>query len=508
MEPYHWWNDKQKEIAKEAKKFADENLPRGEEVMWTKEFPSDLVKAVGAKGWFGAAIPQKYGGLGTGITGCCIIAEELSRVCSALTCCYSVTMFGGVEQLLKFGTEEQKRRWLPKIANGETLGGICITEPYAGSDAAGIETTAKHEGEGYVLNGKKRFTTNAGIAGIYCLYAKTSDKPEDKAKYRHLSAFIVEKDTPGFSVERINELGGWIGLPNGYLDFDEAKIPEENRLGEEGDGWKILVDGLNFERNLFAAGMLGPMREAIRYAVNHAERRIQFGQRTIDYQVNQFKIADMIAKLHTARLLTYQAAHLMDMKRNPVLEATVAKLYASEAYRDLMPEAIQVMGGDGWTRFYPIEGFTRDSKGNEIGAGTSEVMRLVLFRWGRRAMAEDLKMPARRVHKKLGVPVSTTKPSIINMVSEEAVLEIFARNYKVNPGLYMSRDDVKEWISIEDEELDRLLESLESKGLAKLHRDRRKRIALARATYEGLKKAKPLEYYQWFPDWIEKEKLF
>ncbi len=309
-------------------------------------------------------------------------------------------------------------------------------------------------------------------------------------------------------MERINELGGWIALPNGYLDFDEAKIPEENRLGEEGDGWKILADGLNFERNLFAAGMLGPMREAIRYAVNHAERRIQFGQRTIDYQVNQFKIADMIAKLHTARLLTYQAANLMDMKRNPVLEATVAKLYASEAYRELMPEAIQVMGGDGWTRFYPIEGFARDSKGNEIGAGTSEVMRLVLFRWGLRAMAEDLKMPARRVHEKLGVPISTIKPSITTMVSEETVLEILARNYKVNPGLYMSRDDVKEWISIEDEELDKLLESLESKGLAKLHQDRRGRIALARATYEGLKKAKPLKYYQWFPKWVNEERLF
>ena len=508
MQKHPWWNEKQKEIAEETKRFADENIPRGEEVMWTREFPYDLLKAVGERGWFGAAIPEEYGGLGTGITGCCIVAEELSRVCSALTCSYSVTMFGGVEQLLKFGTEEQKKRWLPKIAKGEIIGAICITEPYAGSDAAGIETTAIQESDGYVLNGKKRFTTNAGIADIYCLYAKTSDKPEDRAKYRHLSAFIVEKGTPGFSVERINELGGWIGLPNGYLDFDEAKVPEENRLGEEGDGWKILVDGLNFERNLFAAGMLGPMREAIRYAVNHAERRIQFGQRTIDYQVNQFKIADMISKLHTARLLTYHAAHLMDMKLNPVLEATLAKLFASEAYRELMPEAIQVMGGDGWTRFYPVEGFARDSKGNEIGAGTSEVMRIVLFRWGLRAMAEDLKMPPRRVHEKLGVPISTTKPSIITSVSEESVLEMLARNYKVNPGLYMSRDDVKEWISIEDEELNKLLESLEGKGLAKLYRDRRGRIALARATYKGLKKAKPLEYYQWFPNWIKREMLF
>jgi len=507
MEPYHWWDEKQKEITKRAKQFADESLPRGEEVMWTKEFPSDLLKAVGDRGWFGAAIPKTHGGLGTGVTGCCIIAEELSRVCSALACAYSVTMFGGVEQLLKFGNEEQKKRWLPKIAKGQIIGGICITEPYIGSDAAAIETTARLEGNGYVLNGKKRFTTNAGLAHIYCLYAKTSDKPEDKAKYKHLSAFIVEKGTPGFSVERINELGGWIGLPNGYLDFDEAKVPGKNRLGEEGDGWKILVDGLNFERNLFAAGMLGPMREAIRYAVNHAERRIQFGQPTIDYQVNQFKIADMIAKLQTARLLTYHSAHLMDMKLDPVLEATQAKLFASEAYKELMPEAIQVMGGDGWTRFYPVEGFARDSKGNEIGAGTSEVMRMVLFRWGLKALAEDMKMPPRRVHEKLGVPISTTKPSKVTQINEKSVLEILARNYKVNPGLFMKREDMKEWLPAEDEELDRLLEALESRGLAKLHRDKRGRILLVRATYEGLKNAKPLEYYQWFPDWVKREML-
>jgi alkylation response protein AidB-like acyl-CoA dehydrogenase len=472
--------------------------------MWTKEFPSDLLKAVGDKGWFGAAIPKDYGGLDAGMTGCCIAAEELSRVCSALAHSYSVTMFGGVEQLLKFGTKEQKMRWLPRIAKGKIIGAICITEPYVGSDAAGIETTATRDGEGYVLNGKKRFTTNAGIADIYLLYARTSDKPEDKARYNHLSAFIMEKDTPGFSVERINELGGWIGLPNGYLDFDGANVPEENRLGEVGDGWKILVDGLNFERNLFSAGMLGPIREAIRYAVSHAERRIQFGQRTIDYQINQFKIADMISKLQTARLLTYHAANLMDMKMNPVMEATLAKLYTSEAYGKLMPEAIQVMGGDGWTRFYPVDGYARDSKGNEIGAGTSEVMRMVLFRWGLKAMAEDLKMPQRHIHEKLGVPISTTKPSVITRIDEASLLQILAENYRVNPGLHMSLEDLRKWTTASDEKLQKMLESLEGKGLARLHRDGRGRIKLARTTYEGLKKARPLQHYQWFPDWASK----
>ena len=173
IETYPWWTEKQKKLAEEAKKFADESLPRGEELAWTKEFPADLVKGIAQKGWFGAPIPEKYGGTATGVTGCCIVAEELSRICAAITGAYSVTMFGGLEQILKFGNEEQRERWLPKSAKG-MLGAICITEPSIGSDAAGIETTATREGDGYVMNGKKRFITNAGVADIYCVYARTS----------------------------------------------------------------------------------------------------------------------------------------------------------------------------------------------------------------------------------------------------------------------------------------------------------------------------------------------
>jgi len=508
METYPWWNKKQKRLAEEAKKFADENIPRGEEILWTTEFPSDLLKEVAKRGWFGTPIPEEYGGMGAGVVGGCIVAEELSRVCAALTGGYSVTMFGGMEQLLKFGNEEQKKKWLPQIVRGK-LGAICITEPGVGSDAASIETTAKREGDEYVLNGKKRFITNAGVADIYCVYAKTSDRPEDKARYNHLSAFIVEKGTSGFTVERISELGGWVGLPNGYLDFNEARVPVENRIGAEGDGWKVLVDGLNFERTLFAAGMLGPMREAIRYAVSHAQRRIQFGEPTIEAEVNQFKVADMISRLRTARLLVYYAAYLMDTNAEAVLEAALAKLFTSEAYEKLMIDAIQVMGGDGWTRFYPVEGFMRDAKVNEIGAGTSEVMRMVLYRWGTRALSEELKMPHRRIHPKLGVPISTAKPLPITEINEGTVLEMLAEDYRVNPGLYMSRGDMKERLAgVSEEQLNKLLTSLEEKGLVKLYKDRRGNITLAKATYKGLKEAKPLEHYRWFPEWISKEQLF
>ncbi|MDH5532746.1 MAG: acyl-CoA/acyl-ACP dehydrogenase [Candidatus Bathyarchaeota archaeon] len=502
METYPWWSEKHNKLADEAKKFADENIPRGEEILWTREFPSDLLKKAAERGWFGASIPEEQGGTDMGATGCCIISEELSRVCFALAGAYITTIIGGTEQLLRFGNDEQRKRWLPRIAKGELLGAICISEPVVGSDAAGIETTAKREGDEYVINGKKKFIINTGVADIYCLYAKTSNRPQDITKHNHLSAFITEKDTPGFTVERINELSGWFGLPNGYLDFNEVRVPVKNRIGAEGEGWKILVNGLNFERNLFAAGMLGPMREATRYAVGHAQRRIQFGQPIIEFQVNQFKIADMIARLRTARLLVYHAAHLLDMGEKAVLEASTAKLFTSEAYRELVSDAVQVMGGDGWTRFYPVESFLRDAKVNEMAAGTSEVMRTVIYRLGLRTMAEELRMPHRRVHEKLKVPISTAK-SPTTEISEKKILQMLAEDYRVNPDLYMSRKDIEERLAgISDEQLDKLLTSLEAKGLAFLYKGKRGNIALAKATYKGLRQAKPLEYYKWFPEWI------
>jgi len=204
----------------------------------------------------------------------------------------------------------------------------------------------------------------------------------------------------------------------------------------------------------------------------------------------------------------YHAAHLLDTRAEGALEASNAKLFTSEAYRELMTDAVQVMGGDGWTRFYPVESFTRDAKVYEMGAGTSEVMRMVIYRWGTRAMAEELKMPRRRMHPKFGVPTSSTEPLPTAEVSEKAVLEILAEDYRVNPGLYMSRGDMKEWPAISDEQLDKLLTSLEVRGLVKLHRDERGAIALAKATYKGLREAKPIEYYRWFPEWIKKDLLF
>jgi alkylation response protein AidB-like acyl-CoA dehydrogenase len=509
METFPWWSEKQKTLMEDARAFADRSLPQGEEVFWTKKFPSDLLKQVAKKGWFGTVVPTEYGGIDAGVTGTGIVTEELSRVCSALSEAYAVSMFGGVEQILTFGTPEQKRKWLPRIAKGEIVGAVCITEPFVGSDAAGIETTAKPEGNNYILNGKKRFITNAGLADIYVVYAKTSEKPEDKAKYQHLTAFLVEKKTPGFSVEKINELSGWIGLPNGSLDFDNVKIPAQDCIGPEGAGWKVMMAGLNFERVVYSAGMLGPMRESIRHAVAYAQRRMQFDRPTIDMPSNQAKIAEMLSQLYTSRLLVYYAAHLLDQHKDAMVEAATAKMFTSDTYERLISDAVQVMGGDGWTRFYPVESYLRDAKVNQIGAGTNQIMKLVIFRGGLKAMAKDLKMPKRRVHEKLKVPISTAEPLSKLQPTEDNVLKALAEDYMVNPGLYMTREDLKErFEETSDEKLDEILKGLEAKSWTKLHRDSRKTIALVKATYDGLRKAAPLVKYKWYPDWLSKDFIF
>jgi len=509
MDPFPWWNEKQKLLLEEAKIFADKSLPEGEEVFWTRKFPSELLKQVARKGWFGTVIPEQYGGLNVGVTGAAIVAEELSRVGSALGEAYAVSLFGGVEQLLVFGTEEQKQKWLPKIAKGEVVGAVCITEPFVGSDAAGVETTARRDGDWFAVNGKKRFITNAGLADIYVVYARTSEKPEDRAKYQHLTAFLVEKGALGFSVEKINELSGWIGLPNGFLDFEDVRVSESSIIGQEGAGWKVMMAGLNFERVVYSAGMLGPMRESIRYAVAYAQRRMQFGKPTSDIPANQAKIADMIAGLNTSRLLVYHAAHLLDEHKDAMAEAATAKMSVSETYEKLISDAIMVMGGDGWTRFYPVETYLRDAKVNQIGAGTNDIMRLVIFKGGLKTMAKDLKLPLRRIHNKLGVPISTSEQPAKLEPSEDNVLKMLSGDYQVNPGLFMSREDLKERLAnASDEKLDQVLKNLESTGLAKLYRDGRGTIALAKATYEGLRKSGPLEKYKWYPEWLSKDYIF
>jgi alkylation response protein AidB-like acyl-CoA dehydrogenase len=506
MQSFPWWTEEQKKFEQEMKAFAEEVMPRDVETRWKREFPWDIFEKIAEKKYTGAGIPKEYGGLGLGATGTCIAAEALNRM-PGVGRAFVGNMLGGLRQTIEYGTEEQKKRFLPRIAKGE-IGAIVITEPFVGTDAAAIETTAKRKGDFYILNGKKRFIVSAGVASRYMVYARTSDDPEDRRNYRHLTAFIVEKGVRGFTVEKINEIMGFENIQNGVLNFDEVAVPVGNRIGEEGQGWRVMMAGLNFERTMISAQTLGWTRELLRNVVPYAQRRIQFGKPTIDLVNNQFKIADLITQVNIARLMTYYTAYLWDLGWDITLECNMGKVFVCEGAIKAALDAIQVMGGDGVTPFYPLAALMNVSKVENISGGSMEACRLVIYRTGLRQNADEFKMPHRVIHQELRVPVPVASmPEKQKDIDEESLLKSLAEDYRVNPGIYMSREDIKEYFEVEDTKLDELLLSLERKGLVKLFRDR-KGIALSKATYDGLKKAYPQEYYRWFPSWIKENNFF
>jgi alkylation response protein AidB-like acyl-CoA dehydrogenase len=478
MEAFFWWTDEQKKLAVEAKEFVDELMPRAEEASRKQEFPWDIVDSIASRGYFGAGIAKEYGGTGLGVTGACIITEEISRMPALGPGIFVASMLGGVHQIKEFGTEGQKARFLARVVKGE-LGAVALTEPFVGTDAAGIETTARRDGNRYIINGKKRFVTGAGTASRYM-----------------------------FTVEKINELIGLDNIHNGYLNLDEVPVPVDNRIGDEGQGWQIMMSGLNYERVICASLAVGGFRELLKSVVSYGQRRVQFGQPTTNMPTNQFKIADMLTDLKLARLSTYYAAHLLDLGQTAAVEASISKLYGADRLMHASVEAIQVMGGDGVTKFYPLDRILREAKTAQIAGGTSEAMKLLIYRMGLREMAEELKMPHRVIHEELGVPMPTSAaPAKQPRIDDNRLLKVLAEDYRVNPGLYMSREDLKGQFDVSDEELDRVLVSLEEKKLVKLYR-RRGIIELAKATYQGLKKANPPEYYRWFPPRVRKEDIF
>lgn len=520
MEPFPWWTEKQKRLAEEVENFVDENTPQAAEAVWKFENPDDLIKKVGEKGWYGTLIPEEYGGMGNevGVTGACIVAEGLARLGTIATI-YSTTCFGGTHQLVRLGTDEQKERWLPKIARGEQINALCLTEPFVGSDAAGVTTTATRVDGGYLINGKKRFISTSGIADAYFVYVKTSDEPGDKAAYKHITGLYILKGMKGFTVERINALGVFDAVRNGVLNFNDVFVPDENVIGGEGMGWMCMISGLNLERCLIAVGLVSGMREALRYSYYMSQRRVQFAKRTIEFESNQYRIADMIIGYKTARLLTYYATSLLDQGIEPLIEANSAKIYATETATRIAEDALLVMGGDGFTKYYPIERFLRDAKLLEVGGGTNDVLRRLISGQGWRIMKDMLRPPRRRVHEKLGIPIpyykdppelelptraGATEPEAI----EESILLALAEDYRVNPGLHLTREELMEDTGLDDESLDEALLILEEKNLIDVYRDKRGVLRLAKATYAGLEKVRPIDYFRWYPEWLKKDEIF
>jgi alkylation response protein AidB-like acyl-CoA dehydrogenase len=516
IEPFWWWTDEQKAIAKELDEFTDAHIEEVEECYWSKRFPWKTMEEVGSKGYMGAGVPKEYGGLELGATGTLIVAESLGRL-YAVGHIFVVSMLAGLHQLLIFGTEAQKQKYLRQIAEGKVLGAVCITEPFAGSDAANVYTTAVKEGDNWIINGKKRMITGAGAAGRYFVYIKTSDDPALKAQYRHLTAFCLDRGMKGFTLEKINTLVGFDNVPNGYIDFDNVEVSDEQRVGEVGSGWQVMMAGLNFER-LIAAGVVGGgMGDIIKLVSHYMERRVQFNQQVQRFTNLQFDFADIVKKYYIMRLISYHAAYLLDHSKELKLTefetgtwASVAKIYNTESAREVGSQAVQMTGGDGLCRFYPIERIVREAKIGEIVAGTTEVQKMIIYRMSQQKRGFlDLKHHF-KIHPELGVPIVTMADSewAGKEVTKDNVLKVLAQDYKCNPGLYMTVDDIKDLMKGRPKAIEAVLDELEKEKLiVTLRHPKTQKLILAKANYEGLREAYPKEYYRWFPDWVKDDEF-
>ncbi|HOB87099.1 MAG TPA: acyl-CoA dehydrogenase [Bacillota bacterium] len=370
--------EEQEMTRKMVRDFAEKEIkPGAEERDEKEEFSREIFDKMGELGITGIPWPEEYGGAGSDYVSYAIAVEELSRVEASAGTTLSAHVSLCSWPIYKYGTEEQKERFLKPLALGEKLGAYALTEATAGTDAASLRTTASRDGDSYILNGNKIFITNADYAEIYIVFAVT-DK-EKKAK--GISAFIVEKGTPGFSFGKKERKMGLRASPTGELIFDNCRVPKENLLGEEGEGFKIAMSTLDGGRNGIAAQAVGIAQGALEEAVAYARSREQFGQPIANFQAIAFMLADMATKIEAARLLTYQAAFLESQGLPYGKASAMAKLFASEVAMEVTTNAVQIFGGYGYTRDYPVERFMRDAKITQIYEGTSEVQRLVISRF-------------------------------------------------------------------------------------------------------------------------------
>jgi butyryl-CoA dehydrogenase len=344
---------------------------------WEKEehFPEAQIRQLGAMGCCGMLIPEEWGGAGADIISYVVMLEEVARVCASTAVALSVTNSVVGSPLLKHGSQAQKKKYLPQLARGETLGAFCLTEPQAGSDAAGIQARAVKEGKSYRLSGTKSWVTNGGYAGLYLVFAKT----DPKAGAKGVSAFLVEPSFSGFRIARFEDKMGIRLSKSAELALDECEVPAENLLGEEGQGLKIALEALDGGRVGIAAQAVGIAQGALEEAVRYAKQRRAFGKTISEFQAIQWMLADMQTEIEAARALTYQAAWVREQhpERAGAL-ASRAKLYASEMVNRVAYKAVQVHGSAGYSRESDVERMYRDARVISIYEGTSEIQRTVI----------------------------------------------------------------------------------------------------------------------------------
>lgn len=363
------------EIKDMVAKFSDNEVaPLAASIDKNHSIPKELIAKLGENGLLGSYVPEQYGGAGMDYLSYAMIVEEISRNCASTGVLVSAHTSLATWPILEFGTEEQKKKYLPKLASGEWIGCFCLSEPNAGTDAGSLTTSATDMGDHWEINGTKNWITNGKEADLAIVFAK-SEKTDD---YKGMSAFIVETASEGFSIIKEEEKLGIAGSSTCSLAFDKVKIPKENLLGPEKKGFKIAMATLDGGRIGIASQALGIAEGAFRYCRRYATERVQFGKPISALQAIQFKIADMSTKIAASRHLIYHASILKDRKMSYSKESAQAKLFAAETAMWTTTQAIQVLGGNGYTKEYPVERFFRDAKITEIYEGTSEIQRVVI----------------------------------------------------------------------------------------------------------------------------------
>ncbi|MFZ5651552.1 MAG: acyl-CoA dehydrogenase [Bacillota bacterium] len=353
----------------------NEIAPRAAYYDKTHEYPWENIKKMSELGLMGVPIPEEWGGAGCDFLSYIITIEEISRACASTGVILAVHTSVGTMPILIFGTEEQKKKYVPRLSSGEMIGAFALTEPGAGSDAASLTTSARLDGDHYIVNGSKIFITSGGAAGVYVTFVRTEP---GSGGSRGITCLLVDHDTPGFSIGKKEEKMGLHGDHTTELIFENAMVPRENLIGMEGDGFRVAMALLDGGRIGIAAQGLGIAQGALDVALEYARQRVQFGKPIIEQQAIGFMLADMATRVDAARMLVYRAARLKDMGLPHSKEAAMAKMYATDTAMDVTTNAVQILGGYGYCKEYPVERMMRDAKITQIYEGTNQIQRLVI----------------------------------------------------------------------------------------------------------------------------------
>jgi alkylation response protein AidB-like acyl-CoA dehydrogenase len=371
------FTDEQKMLREMVRKFVDNELkPIAEKIDEEEKIPRDLIAKMAELGFLGIAFPVEYGGAGMGEMGYCIMQEEIGRGCASTATFIGAHQSIGASGIHMFGTEEQKQKYLVPLAEGRMIGAYALTEPNAGSDAFASETTAEEKEDHFLLNGRKIFITNGSFADVFTVFAKTTGKGNDGK----VSTFIVEKAFDGFSVGKIEKKMGIKGSETAELVFEDVKVPKENLLGRKGRGVIVGMKVLNTGRLGLGAAALGSAKEALKLSATYSKERVQFGKKISQYQGIQWMLADMAMEIYNMESILYRTAWMYDEGMNVTREASIVKLYCSEALDRIVDKAMQIYGGYGFIKEFPIERMYRDSRINRIFEGTSEIQRMIIAR--------------------------------------------------------------------------------------------------------------------------------